>query len=69
MDGLLEISPSLFFKHAKSPHWIWYDLHGDQSLKAELPELTQKLIEGGMLHEEDCVKDLEKLTVDEKMSE
>lgn len=69
MDGLLEISPSLFFKYAKSPHWVWYDLHGDQSLKAELPELTQKLIEGGMLHEEDCVKDLEKLAVDEKISE
>ncbi len=32
MDGLLEISPSLFFKYAKSPHWIWYDLHGEQSL-------------------------------------
>ncbi|HIG0328391.1 TPA: hypothetical protein ACX87D_002287, partial [Legionella pneumophila] len=69
MDGLLEISPSLFFKHAKSPHWIWYDLHGDQSLKSELPELTQKLIEGGMLHEEDCVKDLEKIMVDETISE
>lgn len=69
MDGLLEISPSLFFKYAKSAHWIWYDLHGDQSLKAELPELTQKLIEGGMLHEEDCVKDLEKITVDVNLSE
>ncbi|AMQ26619.1 TPA: hypothetical protein JBF46_00695 [Legionella pneumophila] len=69
MGGLQEISPSLFFKYAKSPHWIWYDLHGDQSLKAELPELTQKLIEGGMLHEEECVKDLEKITVDEKLSE
>ena len=69
MDVKLEISPSLFFKYAKSPHWIWYDLHGDQSMKAELPELTQKLIEGGMLHEEDCVKDLEKITIDEKLSE
>ncbi|HBD7428751.1 TPA: TM0106 family RecB-like putative nuclease [Legionella pneumophila] len=69
MEGKLEISPSLFFKYAKSPHWIWYDLHGDQSKKAELPELTQKLIEGGMLHEEDCVKDLEKRTVNEKFSE
>ncbi|HAU1546661.1 TPA: TM0106 family RecB-like putative nuclease [Legionella pneumophila] len=69
MGSQIEISPSLFFKYAKSPHWIWYDLHGDQSLKEELPELTQKLIEGGMFHEEDCVKDLEKITVDEKLSE
>ncbi|HAU1644232.1 TPA: TM0106 family RecB-like putative nuclease [Legionella pneumophila] len=69
MDGKLEISPSLFFKYAKSPHWVWYDLHGDQSMKAELPELTQKLIEGGMLHEEECVKDIEKITVNKKFSE
>jgi predicted RecB family nuclease len=69
MDRLLEISPSLFFKYAKSPHWIWYDIHGDQSMKDELPEFTQKLIEGGMLHEEECVRDLEKVTVDKYISE
>ncbi|HAU0216922.1 TPA: hypothetical protein JBF21_15790, partial [Legionella pneumophila] len=69
MDGKLEISPSLFFKYAKSPHRVWYDLHGDQSMKAELPELTQKLIEGSMLHEEECVKDIEKITVNKKFSE
>jgi hypothetical protein len=42
---MIEIRPSLFYKHAKSPHWVWYDLFGDQSLRSEMPELTQRLIE------------------------
>lgn len=66
---MLEISPSLFFKYAKSPHWIWYDLFGDQSQKSEMPELTKRLIEEGVLHEEEYVKDLPKVTVDTKLSE
>ncbi len=66
---LLEISPSLFYKYAKSPHWIWYDLFGDKSKKAEMPELTKRLIEDGVLHEEEYVKDLPKVTVDTKLSE
>ncbi|WP_367607867.1 TM0106 family RecB-like putative nuclease [Legionella sp. W05-934-2] len=69
MDDLLEVSPSLFFKYAKSPHWIWYDIHGDQSKKEELPELTKKLIEGGVLHEEEYVDNLQKITIDESLSE
>lgn len=69
MSQLLEISPSMFFQYAKSPHWIWYDIHGDQSKKIALPELTLRLIEGGVLHEEDCVRDMQKITVDKNLSE
>ncbi len=69
MNQLLEISPSMFFYYAKSPHWIWYDIHGDQSKKIALPELTLRLIEGGILHEENCVKDMRKVTVDKNLSE
>lgn len=68
MSQLLEISPSLFFQYAKSPHWIWYDIHGDQSKKVPLPELTKRLIEEGVLHEEEYVKDLGKVTVDKNLS-
>ena len=68
MNQLLEISPSLFFLYASSPHWIWYDIHGDQSRKVELPELTKRLIEGGILHEESYVKDMQKVTVDKNLS-
>ncbi len=66
---MIEVSPSLFFKHAKSPHWIWYDLFGDPSLQTEMPELTKRLIEDGVLHEEEYVQNLKKITVDPKLSE
>jgi len=68
MSQLLEISPSMFYLYAKSPHWIWYDIHGDQSKKIELSELTLRLIEGGVLHEENCVKDMQKVTIDKNLS-
>lgn len=66
---LFEISPSLFFKYAKSPHWIWYDLFGEQSRKIDMPELTKRLIEEGVLHEEEYVQNLSKVTVDTKLPE
>ena len=69
MKKLLEISPSMFFQYARSPHWIWYDIHGDQSKKIKLPELTLRLMEGGVLHEADCVKGMQKIVIDRSMPE
>ncbi len=63
------ITPSQFFKYAVSPHWIWYDLNGDPSKKGEVPEFTQKLIEEGVLHEENYVKDLKFDAIPENLSE
>lgn len=68
MNQLLEISPSLFFQYSSSPHWIWYDIHGDHTKKVDLPELTKRLIEGGVLHEANYVKDVRKVTVDKELS-
>ena len=51
-------TPSLFFKHATCPHWIWHDKFGDPSKKGEVPALTEKLIEQGVFHEEEYVKNL-----------
>lgn len=69
MNHLLEISPSLFYKYTKSPHWIWYDIHGDQSKKIDLPELTKRLMESGVLHEEDYVKNIKKTMIDKDLSD
>lgn len=55
---MLTFSPSLFFQYATCPHWIWRDRYGDQSRKGELPELAKKLLEQGVLHEEDYIKGL-----------
>ncbi len=66
---MIEFSPSLFFKYAKSPHWIWYDLYGDQSKKNELPELALKMIDEGVLHEQEYIQSLKVTKVDPALSE
>ncbi len=53
------ITPSMFFQHAACPHWLWYDLYGDQSRKERPPELMQKLLEMGVMHEEEYVRGLD----------
>lgn len=52
------ITPSLFYQYATCPHWIWYDCFGDQTKKGEIPELAQKLLNQGVVHEEEYVKGL-----------
>lgn len=56
---MLTFNPSLFFQYQICPHWVWRDRYGDQRRKGELPELAQKLLEQGVLHEEDYVKGLD----------
>lgn len=59
-------TPQLFFKYAIAPHWIWHDIHTDPKEKGEMPELMEKLLEQGVLHEEEYVKGLEFEEVGEK---
>lgn len=56
-------TPSLFFQYATCPHWIWHDYFSDPADKEKMPELTLKLFEQGVLHEEDYIKDLEFISV------
>lgn len=51
-------TPSLFFKYATCPHWIWHDRFSDPAKKGETPALLEKLLEQGVLHEERYVKGL-----------
>lgn len=62
-------TPTLFFKHATCPHWIWRDIYGDQNRKGQMPELAQKLLEQGVLHEEEYIKDLNLTPVDTTLGE
>lgn len=62
-------SPSLFFQHATCPHWIWRDRYGDQKRKGDLPELALKLLEQGVLHEEEYIKNLSVTAVTEAFGE
>ncbi len=52
------VTPSMFYKHAACPHWLWYDLYGDPSRKGDMPELAQKLLEQGVVHEQEYIKGL-----------
>jgi|SRR5579872_420751 len=52
-------TPQYFFKYAICSHWIWHDIFSDPKEKGELPELTLKLFEQGVLHEADYIKGLD----------
>ena len=52
-------TPQYFFAYSTCPNWIWHDFHSDPKDKGELSELTLKLFEYGVLHEEECIKDLQ----------
>jgi predicted RecB family nuclease len=54
----LIFTPTLFFEYAVCPHWIWHDRFSNPRDKGEMPELTLKLFEQGVLHEQDYIKDL-----------
>ncbi len=69
MSEMLKVTPSLIYKYAKSPHWVWYDLFGDQAKKTELSEFTKKLIEGGVIHEKEYIENLDISHVNEKLTE
>src|SRR3989338_4048316 len=66
---MLTFTPSLFFQHATCPHWIWRDRYGDPKRKGDMPELAQKLLEQGVLHEEDYIKQLNVVAVDVSLGE
>lgn len=55
---MLTFTPSIFFQYATCPHWVWRDVYGDRTQKGEIPELAQKLMEQGVLHETDFIKNL-----------
>lgn len=64
--GLLIFTPSLFFQYATCPHWLWHERYSDKSLKGETPALMEKLLEQGVLHEEEYIKGLSFVEVEEK---
>ncbi len=45
-----------FYKFFQCPHWIWYDIYGDQEKKGEIPPLIQMIHRGGLKHEQEMLK-------------
>ena len=45
-----------FYKFFQCPHWIWYDLYGDQQEKKSVPPLMKMIFEDGLRHEKEIIK-------------
>ncbi|MDO8641058.1 MAG: TM0106 family RecB-like putative nuclease, partial [Nitrosarchaeum sp.] len=43
------------YKFFQCPHWIWYDLYGDQSKKGSTPRLLDMIYRDGLKHEKEIV--------------
>lgn len=52
------VTPSHFYQHSTCPHWLWYDRFGDPARKGDMPELAKKLLDQGVVHEEEYVRTL-----------
>jgi len=52
------VTASMFTKYASCPHWLWFDAFGDPAKKGERSEFAEKLIQNGIEHEEDVIKDM-----------
>ncbi len=53
------ITPSMFYQYAACPHWLWYDRYGDPARKGDMPELARKLLEQGVVREQEYLKGLD----------
>lgn len=51
-----KITGEMFYKFFQCPHWIWYDIYGDQSKRSEVPEIMKMIREGGLKHEKEIIK-------------
>lgn len=45
-----------FYKFFQCPHWIWYDIYGDQSKMGQTPPLIDMIYRGGLKHEKEVIK-------------
>lgn len=53
--GPRQISASMFYKYLRCPHWVYWDIYGDEDEKAEVSELTKKIWEHGIANEREAV--------------
>ena len=58
LSVLPHLTPDAFYKHAKCPNWLYWDLFGDQAKKGEVPAMLQRLREDGVLHEKQVIESL-----------
>ena len=45
-----------FYRFFQCPHWIWYDVYGDQAKKGYIPPLIEMIHQRGLKHEKKMIK-------------
>lgn len=51
-----KLTAEMFYKFFQCPHWIWYDIYGDQSKKGEIPKIIEMIHQSGLKHEKEAIK-------------
>lgn len=62
----LPLTAQHFYQYVQCPLWIWFDRYGDQSKKEEISDLQRKLLERGVLHEEEYIAEKDVTEVKEE---
>ncbi len=44
-----------FYKFIQCPHWIWYDIYGDETKRGTIPPLVEMLHKDGIKHEQNML--------------
>jgi uncharacterized protein len=55
-NGPPKITASMFYKYLRCPHWVYWDINGEDKDKGRTSELTQKIWEHGVVHEKEVVE-------------
>lgn len=55
-DKKYKLTGEHFYKFFQCPHWIWYDLYGDQSKKGDIPPLIHMIYQDGLKHSQEAIK-------------
>jgi predicted RecB family nuclease len=55
-DKKYKLTGEHFYKFFQCPHWIWYDIYGDQSRKGQIPPLIEMIHKNGLKHEREMIK-------------
>jgi len=52
----VRLSASMFYKYLRCPHWVYWDVHGDQKEQAPVSSLMERIWRHGIVHEEKAMK-------------
>lgn len=52
-----KIKGEMFFKYITCPGWLYWDIHGDPKEKRELSDFQKKIMQEGLLHEDEVIRE------------